>query len=608
MIVFDTETAPISPGNLAPDLVCVQFTVDDGPVGIAVRGVDSVETLCDAVLSDSGPIVGHNVAYDLLVIMRAYPSLAHKVFLALDEGRISCTMVREKLLRIADGTLQTTRSFSLAALAERYGFSKNANDPWRLRYSELLGVPFSAWPEDAQSYARHDVEVTRGVYVSQAQEGVSPDEARQVRAAFALHCVGASGIYTDPVAVNDFVAMVHEDLRSGEASLKTAGFVRSDGTRDTKVASAYMLALDPHAKRTPAGGICLDEDACLATGDPLLKAYQIYGSSKTLLGRLEALRNPLINPGFDSLVASGRTSCRDGGSAAVGYQVQNVRRGAGERECFVPGPGECIVACDYSAFELCALSQVCLDLFGQSALASAIRAGTDPHLLLAAKTLGIPYVDAEERKEDPEIKNARQVAKAANFGYPGGLGYEGFRSFARGYGIELGSDESCDLREDWFRTWPEMHGFFEWIALHTYTEIRRKKGTVNITTVRQLRSERVRGGCTYTSACNTMFQGLAADAAKEACYAAVKATEIGSLKGWRIWNFVHDEILMRGPVGDCDRAARELERIMVAAGRNWIPDVPIVANPTAMDRWSKSAKLVLDPEGRIVPCIIGGGA
>ena len=608
MIFIDTETDLIRPGVLAPSLVCVQICDEHTPGRVAVVGVDRVEALCRAVLEDNigGRICGHNVAYDLLVIGRAFPNLMPAVFRALDEGRVSDTMIREKLIRIADGTLHTTRSFSLAAVAAVYGLQKKADDPWRLRYSELRGKNFDAWPLSARDYAVHDVEVTRDVYL--AQGATLPDEARQVRAAFALHCVGASGIYTDQDAVDAFVGVILDEMVESEATLRVHGLLRADGTRDTKRAAARMLDLNPMADRTPAGGVRLDEEACLVSGDDVLIAYQKQGAKKTLVGRLEALRHPLINPSFDSLVASGRTSCRNESTVVHAYQVQNVRRDAGERECFVGAPGECIIACDYSVFELCCLAQVCLDLFGHSALADALNRGIDPHLLLAAKMLKIDYGQAVKNKKISTVKNARQVAKAANFGYPGGLGAKGFMKFAEGYGLALSEREAVYLRCNWFATWPEMSNYFDWVSTRDYVMLQRGGYSVDTTSITQLRSDRVRGGCSFTAACNTLFQGLAADAAKAACYAVVRACEDGRLDWWKVWNFIHDEILIRGPVDDCGRAARILEEIMVREASAWLPDVRVKAEATAMDRWSKSAERTLDAAGNVVPYIVGGAS
>lgn len=601
MIFFDTETALIGPGRLAPPLTCVQYAVDGCPVGVVVEGVDPVVEFAREMLG--GFVVGHNVAYDMLVLGREHPELLPLIFLAYNENRVSDTQVREKLKHIAAGTLRAGLSLSLAALAQKYGGEKNANDPWRLRYAELRGVPFAAWPDDAKVYATHDVEATRLVYEEQGPGLVSPDEYRQVRAAFALHIVGAAGVHTDPVAVEAYVKKVQKELGAEEALLRREGLVREDGSKDTKLAMARMLSVvGEEAKLTPSGGVCLDEDSCQESGDEALIAYQRYGSRRTLLSRLDSLRQPLINPQFDSLIATGRTSCRKDSSLVASYQLQNMRREEGERECFVPEKGSVFVACDFDGFEMCAFAQVCIDLTKHSVLAQRLNEGLDTHLYMASKILGIPYEEALRRKVsgDQEVREMRQLSKAANFGFPGGLGAAGFCRFARGYGVDIDLHRAQELREDWLSTWPETAVYFDTLQKKVWSDVRTKKGVREVTTITQLRSGRVRGRVPYTVAANSFFQGLAADAAKDALYAVVMECEIGSLRGWKAWNFVHDEIILEGPMDDGDRAARELQRIMVERAQAWMPDVEIKASPTMMLRWAKAAKPVY-VAGRLVP-------
>ena len=171
----------------------------------------------------------------------------------------------------------------------------------------------------------------------------------------------------------------------------------------------------------------------------------------------------------------------------------------------------------------------------------------------------------------------------------------------------MSSEQARDLREDWFATWPEMRLYFDWVASHPFVDIIRKDNVTSVTSVTQLGSGRVRGGCTYTVAANTMFQGLAADTAKAALYAVVRLTKMSEwFSAWKVWNFVHDEILIRGPVEDCDLAAATLESVMMHEAGLWLPDVPVKAEAVAMDRWSKSAEKTLDEEGKLVPFIVGG--
>ena len=240
-------------------------------------------------------------------------------------------------------------------------------------------------------------------------------------------------------------------------------------------------------------------------------------------------------------------------------------------------------------------------------LADRIRRGEDVHIATGAVVMGVDYGVAFAAYHDgdhdlhAEAKRARQVAKAANFGFPGGLGAGAFVHFARGYGIDLTEGEAADLRAKWMSAIPEMNGYFNHIG----------QGTgFGPTAVRQFVSGRIRGGVGFCDGCNTLFQGIVADGAKAAAYEVARAayTHDGAegrpsspLFGCRPWVFIHDEIIMEAP-DDPDAltaAADELSRLMVEALARYIPDVPITASPAAMARWHKDAEEVRDAEGRL---------
>ena len=63
-----------------------------------------------------------------------------------------------------------------------------------------------------------------------------------------------------------------------------------------------------------------------------------------------------------------------------------------------------------------------LDINFNAEVEDALNKGIDPHLLVGAGRLGLSYEEALANKKSPEIKDARQKAKAINFGVPGGLG------------------------------------------------------------------------------------------------------------------------------------------------------------------------------------------
>jgi DNA polymerase I-like protein with 3'-5' exonuclease and polymerase domains len=122
--------------------------------------------------------------------------------------------------------------------------------------------------------------------------------------------------------------------------------------------------------------------------------------------------------------------------------------------------------------------------------------------------------------------------------------------------------------------------------------------------ITQLRSGRIRGDVGYTDGCNTLFQGLGADAAKSALFDVCRACYAdprSPLWDCRPVNFVHDEIIAEAPEHRAAEAAEELSRIMVATARRWLPDVRITAEPVLARRWSKNAESVRDASGRLIP-------
>ena len=543
---------------------------------------------------------------------------------------------------IKKGARWVPHNYDLDALTYRAAGRRLDKDTWRLRYGEFLHVPLSEWPEGARTYPLEDARATLEVFLKQEEHAqYIPDQFRQARAAWALHLTSVWGLRTHGPGVDKLEQETIAALAEIEGGLKAAGLVRANGSRDTKAAKALMLQscegtagnyqYDPCTscsggllpmdtpcglcngtgrinergtparpgrplRLTPKGGISLDSDACEASECELLEDYAELTSLKNVLNKdIPVLRAGITYPVHTNfgLAASGR-------STSGNPNVQNPRRLPGIRECFVPREGKVFAQADFSGLELHTLAQVCVTLFGQSHLAEVLNAGLEPHTAFAADLLCISYDEAEKRKKagDEELDNARQTAKVANFGFPGGLGPEKLCLFARKtYGVHLTEERAKELKDAWLARWPEMRLFFKYVG-----------DLVNEDTgealVQQLFSGRWRGGCHYTAGCNTWFQGLGADAAKRAHYLVIRACYAepeNILYGSRPVNFVHDETILE--VDDDDRAhdrAVELGRLMVQGANEFLPNVPARVEPLLARCWSKKAKRVLK-NGRLVP-------
>lgn len=108
----------------------------------------------------------------------------------------------------------------------------------------------------------------------------------------------------------------------------------------------------------------------------------------------------------------------------------------------------------------------------------------------------------------------------------------------------------------------------------------------------------------YTQACNSPFQGLVADFAKDALVRIQEAAwtdRRSPLYGSRPIFFVHDEVISEVPEECAHEAAYEQARIMAETAEEYTPDVPMIVEPALMRRWYKDADPVIGPDGRLVP-------
>jgi DNA polymerase-1 len=637
IVFYDSETYLSRPGRQAPRIVCGAFADTLAPPFLCERerALDQIE----AELALGETLCGHFIAYDMACAIAARPSLLRPIFRAYREDRIRCTEVREKLIRIAQGTAFKYKAHGLLECARRHSIEttltdadKSGPDAWRLRYAELDGVSIADYPPEARAYPLGDIRTTAALHASQERyrdRGWLEDEHRQARASFVLFLCRAWGMRTDPRTVAELARKLEEDHDKHAATLRAAGILRPDGTKDTKRAKARMLeicaarGLDPELTDTgaelvkdggtpeqaiAAGYVALHKDACDAVGDEVLSAYYAFASADKTRGRLRRLERAgslPVQPRYDSLKETGRTSAAAGEVdpgelvSAWGDAVQNLDRAPGLRECYQARPGHLLCSWDWSAAELHSLAQVCIEMRIGSELAKVLNAGRDPHLELACLIRGWAYEWAKAALKGTHgdaakraAKDARQGAKAANFGFPGGLGAKKFRVYAaRQYKVFLSEAQSYELRDGWLTRYPEMTAYF------AEADRIAKSGDPLV----HGRSGRRRGGLYFTEAANTPFQGRTADMAKCAGFELAWGCYVeGPLLGSRIWYFGHDEWILEHPEHEAHERSEAQGAVQLAAGARWCPDVPVRGEPALMRRWRKEAGPVYR-DGRLIP-------
>lgn len=569
-------------------------------------------------------MVGHHIQYDLGVLCAEDPRFLPMVFQAYDDGRIRCTKIRQQLLDIAsgqskfydekdaEGTWKAYRTeYSLAALCKRVlGHHMQKEGTYRLRYAELDGIKISDWPKEATDYAQGDADYTAKLYDKQTSEAMKiygsaeiADSDRQHRASWALHLMSMWGLRTDRKAVVDLHRKLEAEQVEAHAKLKGTGIYRLSGSKNMVEIQRRILAgyvaqgLQPPL--TPKDQIAHGYDNLVASQDPDLAVLAgAMKGDKVLSVWMEPLYAGVdrpINVNYNVLVDSGRCS-------AAQPPIQQPPRKGDVRPCFKARDGYVYCFVDYDTAEIRALAQVCLDLFGHSAMADALRRGVDFHLNLAAQVMGIPLAEAVERYDrgDKIVEDQRQLAKCAAFGLPGGMSSDTFVEYAAGYGIVVSPKRAAEVKDAWLDTFPEMTEFFNMVG--TMTE----GGYGDVV---QLRSLRRRGYIRFTAVANSMFQGLTADGTKDALYRVTREAYLdttSALYGTRPVLHLHDEIGAEVPYDPAhpegaSAAADRMATVMIEAMQSWMPDVPVTAKPVLCRRWYKGAKPVRDADGFLRP-------
>lgn len=244
IVAFDNETHRFGTCNLIPPVVCMSWSCGETQGVISMGdGKDKVQQIAEWVMDEAHHKVGHNVSYDLGGIALEFPHLIPVIFDQLCRGLIHDTIIREKLLLLADqGDLENYREgdrvirtdFSLAGMAKSYlGIDRSAEkafaDSWRTNYSHLEKTPVAQWPQDAISYSLSDSTDAEQIFWLQEQKrqaffdktGIDPltTETFQVAVDFCLSLMASRGLRIDAQAAGKVEEMLKEELSEDKISL-----------------------------------------------------------------------------------------------------------------------------------------------------------------------------------------------------------------------------------------------------------------------------------------------------------------------------------------------------------------------------------------------------
>ena len=250
--------------------------------------------------------------------------------------------------------------------------------------------------------------------------------------------------------------------------------------------------------------------------------------------------------------SSGRMACR-------APNLQNVPRTPAYRACFRAPDGRVLIKADYSQIEL----RIAAELADERRMLEAYRNGEDLHTLTARLVLG----------QEP-TKEARQAAKALNFGLLYGMGAEGLmRQAATQYGVQWTLNQATGFRDAFFSAYPGLRAWHRGIggANETRTVCGRR---------RLLHGTDAR----FTNRVNTPVQRTGADGMK-AALALLWQRRDRCPDAFPVLA-EHDEIVMEAPADQAEQVVAHLEACMRDGMAEFLERVPIVVETRIAPTWA----------------------
>jgi DNA polymerase-1 len=546
-LAIDTETT-VKPFTETPDLVT--FQVFDGEYLYYVDRSLVGDFLKKHV---TRTLVFANAPFDIDVL-RKFTGDKYLLKEQIENDKVFDINILYRLSELAT-TGNVPRKYSLSVISKKLlGAELEKDEDIRCNFEDFKNIPAKEIPKVFLEYGAKDVIATFHCFtrlrmeITRLGSNTNLSHHIQLLGALALNRMYKNGIGFDENKAQELLRELNADLEVQHAKMACYGFVK--GIKGNQKAYNYVIDyLGIKLPKTAEGDYSMKEsDLEKYKDNHFIASFLEYKKTEKTTFFIRKLTGSRVHPRYDLLKNTGRTGCSS-------PNIQQLPRDGHIRSMFKAEDGNTLLITDYSAIELATLAQHVYTTQGSSVMRDKINEGADLHKYYASVLFGVD--------EDKVEKWQRQAAKAANFGFPGGLGIETFIEFAKGYDITLTEDEAQHMKNTWFDAFPEMKQYMQGEEGHVWTL-----------------TGRLRADTTYCAEKNTAFQGLAADGAKIALYNLMDV-------GFKLVGFVHDEIITEVPENTAEEMRGLQEEIMVNSMSLVVPDVKISVESTISPRYCK---------------------
>ena len=277
----------------------------------------------------------------------------------------------------------------------------------------------------------------------------------------------------------------------------------------------------------------------------------------------------LINPVTGRLHADFRQiGAPTGRFSCTNPNIQQVPHAVEYRRCFSGHPeGRRLVIADYSQIEL----RILAEFSGDQGFVAAFNSGADLHRVTAAQVFNVAA--------DQVSKEQRDFAKRLNFGVVYGIGAQRFSQMT---GLTVPAAE--DALRKYFATYRGLDTYLRDAANRAVQQRETRTASGRLVRFRFDEGDRQQISMTQRNGKNTPIQGTSADILKRALRLLEEQLRGTSAK---IVNIIHDEIVVEADAGEAEAVAATVERLMCAAGEEYLQTVPVKVETEIADEWVK---------------------
>ena len=308
---------------------------------------------------------------------------------------------------------------------------------------------------------------------------------------------------------------------------------------------------------------------------PLAAQYPIIGTLLEYRTVQKALTSygenmiELINPVTKRLHADFRQiGAPTGRFACTNPNIQQVPHAIEYRRCFSGHPeGRKLIIADYSQIEL----RILAEFSGDRGFIEAFNSGADLHRVTAAQVFNASL--------DQVTKEQRDFAKRLNFGVVYGIGAQ---RFAMMTGLTVPDAENVLRR--YFGTYRQLDTYLRDAANRAVSERQARTASGRLVRFRYDENDRQQISMTQRNGKNTPIQGTSADILKRAL--KLLKEELSDTNA-KVVNIIHDEIVVEAESDEAQDVAAKVERVMCAAGEEYLKTVPVKVETEIAEEWVK---------------------